>query len=78
MRTWLADPLRNRYDRTGTRVLVTRIFEWFEKDFARDAGSVQAWIARYAPAAHAGWIAQAKHLKIEYLEYSWKLNDASR
>jgi hypothetical protein len=77
-RSWLADPQRNRYDRTATRVLVSKIFEWFAEDFARDAGSVKGWIARYAPAEHAEWIAKASKLKIEYLEYSWKLNDASR
>jgi hypothetical protein len=77
-RAWLADPARNRYDRTATRVIVSKIFEWFAKDFARDAGSVQAWIARYAPAQHAAWIGPARALKIEYLEYSWKLNDARR
>jgi len=48
-RAWLADPERNRYDRAESEVRVSAIFAWFEGDFERDAGSVQAWIARYAP-----------------------------
>jgi Protein of unknown function, DUF547 len=77
-RAWLADPSRNRYDRTATTIHVSKIFDWYAKDFIRDAGSLQAWIARYAPEPHAGWIAEAQGLKIEYLDYSWKLNAARR
>jgi len=73
-RAWLADPERNRYDRAESEVRVSAIFDWFEEDFERDAGSVQAWIARYAPASEAGWIRAAEDLDIEHLDYSWKLN----
>jgi hypothetical protein len=77
-RKWLANEALNRYDRTGTRVVVSKLFEWFARDFMRDAKTVQAWMARYAPAEHQRWIASAKKLKFDFLEYSWKLNDASR
>ena len=73
-RAWLADPARNRYDRAKGRVEVSKVFEWFEEDFVRDAGSVQAWIARYAPPAEAQWVRDAKKLAVDHLDYSWKLN----
>ena len=74
VRAWLADPARNRYDRAQQRIEVSKIFDWFAEDFVRDAGSVQAWIAQYAPPAEREWIAGAKKLAIGYRDYSWKLN----
>ena len=52
------------------------VVQQFKEDFVRDAGGLQEWIAKYAPESERAWIAAAKPLKIEFLEYSWKLNDA--
>ena len=73
---WLSSPASIRYDREAKRLRVSRIFEWYRDDFVRDADSVKAWIAGHAPEAERAWIAGAGDLKIEYLDYSWKLNDA--
>lgn len=73
---WLAETAHNRFDKATGKVEVSMIFDWFKEDFVRDAGSVQAWIAKYAPDADRGWLAEAKSLKIEFLDYSWNLNDA--
>lgn len=73
---WLADRSRIRYDRDERRLRVSRIFEWYRGDFVRDGGSLQGWIGPRAPASERAWIAAAEDLKIEYLDYSWKLNDA--
>ena len=78
-RAWLADASRNRFDAEKRRLQVSALFDWFAQDFARDAGSVPAWIARFAPSSEAAWIeaelAQGKELELETLAYSWKLND---
>ena len=76
-RAWVADRARNRFDRENGRAELSKVFEWFAADFERDAGSVLAWIARFAPEADAEWIRAAKP-KIAYLPYSWKLNDVPR
>lgn len=73
---WLADTSRNRYEREKKRLRVSKIFEWFREDFERDAGSVRSWIAARAPEAEREWIAATEDLTIEYLDYSWKLNEA--
>lgn len=73
---WLADPARNRYDRDEKRLRVSRIFDWYEDDFVRDGDSVQAWIGARAPRAEREWITATPNLAVEFLEYSWKLNDA--
>ncbi len=77
VRAWLADPARNRFDAEKRKLEVSQLFNWFAADFERDAGSVQAWIARYAPPEHADWLRAARAPRLDYLEYSWRLNDAS-
>lgn len=74
VKAWLADPKRNRFDAAKNTATVSQVFEWFADDFVRDAKSVQAWIAKYAPADQA-WVAKAEKLEIKYLDYSWKLNE---
>ena len=78
VRTWLADARRNRYEAKDKTLRVSEIFDWFEDDFERDAGSVAKWIARYAPEQEATWIRSAKKVRIKHLDYSWKLNEARR
>ena len=74
VRAWLADASLNRFDRERRRVEVSEIFDWFAADFERDAGSVRAWIARYAPSAEAAWLKDDGKLELRTLPYSWKLN----
>lgn len=75
-RAWLADTARNRFDEAQRTLHLSKIFDWFEVDFRRDAGSVQAWVARFAPPA-AKWVAGAEKPKLRYLDWSWKLNDTA-
>lgn len=73
---WLSDPALNRYDQTQRRAEVSAIFDWFKADFVRDAGSVEAWIAKHGPES-ARWMAEGE-VELRTLDYSWKLNDVSR
>lgn len=50
----------------GNDVEVSKIFDWFEKDFA-DAGGVKAFIERYRPLP-------AQSSIDDYLDYNWNLN----
>jgi hypothetical protein len=77
-RLWLADTTRNRFDQEKNAIEISETFDWFEADFTRDAGSVQAWIARYAPSKVAAWLKNAKDVKVSFLDYSWDLNDAAK
>ncbi len=76
-RAWLADAALNRFDAQARRAEVSAIGDWVEADFARDAGSVEAWIARYGPES-ARWMADGGDVDLRHLEYSWKLNDVPR
>lgn len=66
MRGFVNDPLRNRI--REDKVELSEIFKWFKSDFERDAGSVRAFINRYAQTPikeKTDW---------DYIDYDWKLN----
>ena len=76
VRAWLADPRKGlRLDRRSGTLHLSRIFEWFEEDFAA-AGGVLAFARRYADPEVAAWLeAHPDRVRIEYFEYDWALND---
>ncbi len=76
VRRWLADPCKGaRLDSSGT-VHLSRIFEWFMKDFAADGG-VRAFVRRYARSEVDIWLREnGEDAAIEYLDYDWSLNAA--
>jgi Protein of unknown function, DUF547 len=71
---FINDPTRNRFDRPGKVAHLSMIFQWFKEDFAGDAGSVLAYVARHIDDPElANALAQPGY-RIEYLEYDWSLN----
>jgi len=76
MRAWLADPNKGlRIDPASDTVWLSKIFDWFEEDFAA-AGGVLRFAARYAPEpARHRLEAEGERLRIRYLDYDWRLND---
>ena len=71
-RVFINDPARVEFRRDRGVLRLSRIFEWYADDFAQAAGSTESFIARY----RAG-DAIPRGLSIEYIEYSWALNDAA-
>lgn len=71
-RAFLADETRNRI-RPGD-VRLSAIFRWFREDFEKAAGSVPAFVARFAdgPAAAA---LRDPDVRVRYLDYDWSLNE---
>lgn len=78
VRTWLADSRRTHYDAKTRTVEASELFNWFGEDFVRDAGSVEAWIARYAPSSEAAWMKQSGKIERQAIPYDWTLNDVPR
>jgi len=72
-RGFLRDPTRNRFDAATNTLRLSSIFDWFREDFEGAAGSLQAFVARYAepPTARA---VGAGGLRVEFLDYDWSLN----
>jgi hypothetical protein len=75
MRAFLADEEQNRFDPKRKRIELSKIFEWFEEDFVDEAGSLAAYLQRYAPTEETAWIGRAE---ITHREYDWALNDVPR
>ena len=63
----------NRFDAATRTLHLSSIFKWFREDFDKGAGSVPAFVARYADAATASAI-RAGGVRIEFLDYDWSLN----
>jgi hypothetical protein len=80
-RRFLSDRSRNRY--VDGRLEVSRIFDWYRKDFSsgyRGIGSVAQFLGRYpellADRGEDRKVVQAGSARIVPLEYDWALNDA--
>jgi hypothetical protein len=83
MRRFLSDRTRNRYNPETRKLEISRIFDWYGKDFEKGHkgySSVKATLAKYADllADKAEDRAAVKELKAEvsFLDYDWSLNDA--
>ena len=63
------DSAKVRLDRERGVLYVSSIFKWYEADFTKASGSVRAFIGKYLEQdLPAG-------ARLEYLDYSWALND---
>jgi hypothetical protein len=82
IRRFLSDRSRNRYDAATASLTVSRLFQWYEGDFAKGGHgftSVAATLGRYADLladdAGARDAIRAGRVPIRFLDYNWALND---
>ena len=83
LRRFLADRSRNRFDAGTGTLSVSKIFDWYRKDFERGHkgyDSLQTLFARHADVLGSTPQAQAEirasRYKLAFLDYDWALNDA--
>ena len=83
MKRFLSDRTRNRYNPQARRLEVSRIFDWYGKDFERGHkgyATVKGTLARYAdqladrPEDRAA--VREQKAEVAFLDYDWALNDA--
>ena len=82
MRRFLSDRTRNRYSPQSKRLEVSRIFDWYGKDFERGHKgytSVKAMLAKYADvlaeAPQDREAVRSQGVEVSFLDYDWALND---
>ena len=82
-RSFLSDRSRNRFDAAAGTLSVSRIFDWYRKDFEQGhqgIASLQGHFARHADVLASTPQAQADiragRYKLAFLDYDWALNDA--
>jgi hypothetical protein len=85
MKRFLSDRTRNRYDPQSGKLQISKIFDWYGKDFEKgNKGftSVRAAMAKYADVLADKPDERARvrneQANVEFLDYDWSLNDASR
>jgi hypothetical protein len=83
MRRFLSDRSRNRYDPQAKKLEISKIFDWYGKDFEKGHkgfASVKATMAKYAdqladaPADRA--LVKDQKADVTFLDYDWSLNDS--
>ena len=83
MRRFMSDRSRNRYNAQTRRLEVSKIFDWYGKDFEKGHkgfASVKGTFARYAdlladrPEDRA--LVREQKADVAFLDYDWALNDA--
>ena len=82
---FLSDRSRNRYDPASAKLLISKIFDWYGKDFSRGwkgTDSVPQFLARYADrladTPRERDRIRAQEVPVAFLDYDWALNEARR
>lgn len=84
MRRFLADNSRNRFDAASGKLQVSKIFDWYGKDFEKGHQGFTSLKATFG--RHAGQLARTLEAqerirqgdyKLEFLDYDWRLNDSA-
>ncbi|MEO8002284.1 MAG: DUF547 domain-containing protein [Arenimonas sp.] len=75
---FLSDSSRNRFDMKTGKYSVSRIFDWYQKDFDQYTGGVKSFLIRYADKTEK-YPAILSYIKnnnftIDYFTYDWSLN----
>jgi len=73
-RAWLADTGLNRFLPAKKRAEVSSIFKWFPGDFEKNGGTVEKFLARFAPVGNE--FLRESGVKVEHVDYYWGLNDS--
>lgn len=75
-RAFINDPAKNRFDLAANTASISKIFDWFQADFERAAGSVQKYLASYVTDPEAALHLARDGFEVRYLDYDWSLNGA--
>lgn len=71
-RNWLARPDLNRYQPDMGKVEISKIFDWYQKDFTE----IQSILARFGPPTYQDFLRKGDYA-IKYKDYHWGLNAQS-
>jgi len=69
-RGWLGNPTKNPGPDGAGKLKVSKIFQWYARDFIAEAGSIHEYARLYGPSS---WQV-ADNLKLEAIPYDWSLN----
>lgn len=73
-RLFINDGSKNAYDLERGRARISKIFDWFKKDFAAESGSVQRYIAPYVSDPEIAAALAENRFRVKHQKYDWSLN----
>ncbi len=73
-RAFINDTTRNGFDHEKRVARLSKIFDWFPKDFNKHSGSVLRYIAQYVSDPSLAKSLEKDDYTIDYLKYDWSLN----
>jgi hypothetical protein len=73
-RAFINDPARNRFSRESREAKLSKIFDWYEEDFAARAGSLIAYVRPYVADEALARDLAAQPYSVDFLTYDWNLN----
>lgn len=76
-RNFINDSSRNRFDRQNKVAHLSKIFDWFKKDFNQHSGSVQKYVAQFVDDPVLAEELSNEQYQIKFLKYDWSLNGKS-
>ena len=75
-RIFFSESNKNFFEPDKKVAHLSKIFDWFEKDFGKNKEEVLRFAARFLPEELAAEIrARAGEWKIKYTDYDWGLNE---
>ncbi|HWM89489.1 MAG TPA: DUF547 domain-containing protein [Thermoanaerobaculia bacterium] len=80
-RKFLNGPMGVRLEQDGSDLVLhaTKIMDWFKDDFEQWGGGSVAFLKKHLSSDKVKRIeAAGKNVELEFVDYSWKLNDTSR
>ncbi|MEO8665922.1 MAG: DUF547 domain-containing protein [Ignavibacteria bacterium] len=72
---FLNDKTKNYLNKKGNTMNLSMIYNWYSSDFKECSGSVINHISQYVNEEDSEFIKKRKTKNLNYLKYSWKLNE---
>ena len=73
-REFINDERKNRFDRQAKVAHLSKIFDWFDKDFEKHSGSVLRYVAQYVDDPELAAALERGDYRVKHLPYDWSLN----
>lgn len=78
-RIFLSDPSRNRFDLTSKKAHLSKIFDWYGKDFGSNQNEMLTFISKFVKEPVASSLKNnSERWDVSFLEYDWSLNDLQK
>ncbi len=76
-RQFLGESAKNHFEAATSTLFLSPIFQWYDEDFTKSAGSVAAYVKPYLPKAQSEAMAASRQVTVRFTKYDWALNDSA-